>query len=112
MDVVILHGPERCARCQCPLQGEDGQHQRHQVKDIPAVKPRVTEYQLHRLGRPVCGKVHRAELPVGAPHGGFVPRRVQAITALWTGAYLRSRRTNRTVLTAVRLGLCDIELSS
>jgi hypothetical protein len=41
--------PKRCARCQVPLQGEDGQPQRHQVTDIPAVKPRVTEYQLHCL---------------------------------------------------------------
>ena len=95
--MVILHRPERCARCQCPLDGADGQPQRHQVTDIPAVKPRVTEYQRHRLVCTVCGAVTRAEWPAGVPRGGFGPR-VQAITAWWTGAYHRSRRTTQRVL--------------
>jgi transposase len=97
VDVVIPMRPERCARCQFPLHGEDGQPQRHQVTDIPAVKPRVTEYQLHRLVCTVCGEVTRAELPAGVPRGGFGPR-VQATTALCTGAYHLSRRTTQTVM--------------
>lgn len=97
VDVIIPLRPERCARCQFPLQGEDGQPQRHQVTDIPSEKPRVTEYQLHRLVCTVCGEVPRAELPVGVPSGGFGPR-VQAITALCTGAYHLSRRTTQMVM--------------
>jgi transposase len=97
VDVMIPMRPERCARCQFPLHGEDGQPQRHQVTDIPSVKPRVTEYQLHRLVCTVCGEVTRAELPAGVPRGGFGPR-VQATTALCTGAYHLSRRTTQTVM--------------
>jgi transposase len=89
--------PERCLRCQPPLAGEDPVPQRHQVTDIPPVKPVVTEYQLHQLVCPVCGDVSRAELPAGVPTGGFGPR-VQAITALCTGAYHLSKRTTQSVL--------------
>ena len=85
VDVVCPVKPERCWRCQQPLSGEDPYPQRHQFTDIPPVQPVVTEYQLQRLVCPVCGEVPQAELPRGVPTGGFGPR-VQAITALWTGA--------------------------
>jgi transposase len=95
--VVVPVKPERCQRCRHPLQGEDRQPQRHQVTDIPPIRPVVTEYQLHRLVCPVCGEATRAELPAGVPAGGFGPR-VQAITALCTGAYHLSKRTTQSVL--------------
>jgi transposase len=97
VNVVIPVKPERCRRCQQPLQGEDPQPQRHQVTDIPPVKPVITEYQLHRLVCPACGAATRAALPMGVPPGGFGPR-VQAITALCTGAYHLSKRTTQSVL--------------
>ena len=43
VDVVRPLKPERCRRCQHPLEGEDLSPQRHQVTDIPPVKPVVTE---------------------------------------------------------------------
>ena len=58
------------------------------------MKPVVTEYQLHRLVCPACGEETRAEVPAGVPPGGFGPR-VQAITALCTGAYHLSKRTTQ-----------------
>ena len=97
VDVVIPVKPERCHRCQHLLRGEDPQPQRHQVTEIPPVKPVVTEYQLHRLVCPACGEATRAALPAGVPTGGFGPR-VQAITALCTGAYHLSKRTTQSVL--------------
>jgi transposase len=97
VDAVVPVKPERCPRCQHPLLGADPQPQRHQVTEIPPVKPVVTEYQLHRLVCPVCGEATRAEVPAGVPAGGFGPR-VQAITALCTGAYHLSKRTTQTVL--------------
>ena len=97
VDVVIPVKPERCPRCQHLLPGEDPQPQRHQVTEIPPRKPAVTEYQLHRLVCPICGAVTRAELPAGVPVGGFGPR-VQAITALCTGAYHLSKRATQGVL--------------
>jgi transposase len=97
VDVVIPLKPERCPRCQHPLLGEDPQPQRHQVTEIPPMQPVVTEYQRHRLVCPACGEATRAELPAGVPAGGFGPR-VQAITALCTGAYHVSKRTTQRVL--------------
>ena len=46
---------------------------------------------------PICGAVTQAELPRGVPTGGFGPR-VQAITALCTGAYHLSKRTTQDLL--------------
>src|SRR5262245_20466737 len=97
VDVVIPVKPERCARCQHPLLGEDPQPQRHQVTELPPVQPVVTEYQLHRLVCPACSEATRVELPAGVPAGGFGPR-VQAITALCTGAYHLSKRATQSVL--------------
>ena len=97
VNVVIPVKPERCPRCQHLLPGEDPQPQRHQVTEIPPIKPAVTEYQLHRLVCPACGEATRAELPAGVPAGEFGPR-VQAITALCTGAYHLSKRATQSVL--------------
>jgi transposase len=108
--VVVSVKPERCRRCQQPLQGEDRQPQRRQVTEIPPVKPVVTEYQLHQLVCPACGEATRAEVPPGAPIGGFGPR-LQAIAALCTGAYHLSKRTTQAVLEdlfGVSLGLGTI----
>jgi transposase len=110
VDVVVPVKPERCHHCQHLLQGEDPQPQRHQVTEIPPVKPVVTEYQLHRLVCPSCGEETRAEVPAGVPTGGFGPR-VQAITALCTGAYHLSKRTTQRALEdmfGVQMGLGTI----
>jgi transposase len=79
------------------LLGEDPQPQRHQVTELPPVQPVVTEYRRHRLVCPACGEATRAELPADVPAGGFGPR-VQAITALCTGAYHLSKRATQSVL--------------
>jgi transposase len=97
VDVVIPVKPERCPRCQHALQGEDTRPQRHQMTELPPIKPVVTEYLLHRLVCPACGEAIWAELPAGVPGGGFGPR-VQAITALCTGAYHLSKRTTQNVM--------------
>ena len=97
VDLVIPLKPAQCARCQQPLQGDDAQPQRHQVLEIPALKPVVTEYQWHQLVCPVCGNPTRAVWPDGVPTGAYGPR-VQAITALCTGAYRLSKRTTQQLL--------------
>ena len=97
VEVVISVKPERCRRCRHPLQGEDSQPERHQVAEIPPIKPVVTEYQVHQLRCPACGEATRGELPVGVSVGAFGPR-VQASTALCTGAYHWSKRTTQRVL--------------
>ncbi len=97
VDTIVPVKPTQCSRCQHPLAGEDPQPYRHQVTEVPPVKPVVTEYQMHRLVCPACGASTRAPLPGGVPPGGFGPR-VHAIVALCTGAYRLSKRTPQEVM--------------
>src|SRR5262249_36719113 len=46
--------PDACRRCGAALSGEDPQPLRHQVLELPEVRPVVLEYQLHRLACPRC----------------------------------------------------------
>lgn len=84
-DVVLPVKSVRCQHCQPLVHGEDRQPQRHQVTAIRPMRPVVTEYQVQQLCCPVCGETTRAERPRGVPTGYCGPR-VQAITALCTGA--------------------------
>jgi len=104
--VVIAVKPARCRRCQHRLEGEDAQPERHQVTAMPPIKPVVTESQLPQLCCPSCGELTRAEPPVGVPTGGFGPR-VQALTALCTGAYHVSKRPTPQVMA----DLCGLPFS-
>ena len=97
VDVVIPLKPDACARCQQPLVGHDATPQRHQVIEIPPIRPVVTEYQLHQLVCPICGEATRAAWPDGVTTRAYGPR-VQAITALCTGAYRLSKRTTQQLL--------------
>jgi transposase len=90
-DHTFVIKPTHCRRCKSPLRGEDPQPLRHQVLELPKVRPEVAEYQLHRLLCPKCGLSTCAELPEGVPSGGQGPR-LQAALALMTGAYRLSKR--------------------
>ena len=91
VDEVVSLKPMVCARCHAPLEGVDPQPQRHQVFEIPPIRPVVTEYHLHQLACPSCGEVTRAAWPAGVPTGMYGPR-AQAVAALGTGAYRLSKR--------------------
>jgi transposase len=83
--------PETCRRCGEPLAGSDPEPLRHQVWEIPEIKPLVTEYQLHRLTCPGCSTSTCGELPPGVPHSQAGPRLV-ALTALLMGCFKQSKR--------------------
>jgi transposase len=83
--------PAHCRRCGHALAGDDPQPLRHQVIELPPIRPEVVEYQLHRLRCPRCGLSTCASLPSGVPTGGQGPR-LQAVLALMTGAYRMSKR--------------------
>jgi len=97
VDEVITLKPASCARCQQPLDGDDPQPQRHQVFEIPPIRPVVTEYHVHRLVCPACGTRTQAAWPAGVPRGMYGPR-AQAVAALCTGAYRLSKRTTQRAL--------------
>jgi transposase len=88
---VVTVKPESCRRCGEPLAGNDPQALRHQVWEIPEIKPLVTEYQLHRLTCPHCSTSTCGELPSGVPRSQAGPRLV-ALTALLMGCFKQSKR--------------------
>lgn len=83
--------PKECRRCGETLAGSDSEPLRHQVWEIPEIKPLVTEYQLHRLICLYCRESTCAQLPAGVPHGQAGPRLV-ALTALLMGCFRQSKR--------------------
>ena len=97
VDEIIVLKPLSCAVCDHELTGEDPQPHRHQVTEIPPIRPVVTEYQVHRLVCEVCGAPTYGAWPQGVPTGIIGPR-AQAIASLCTGAYRLSKRTTQRVL--------------
>jgi transposase len=90
-DNVVPLRPIECRRCREKLLGDDLEPLRHQVWELPEIKPHVTEYQLHRLECVRCGETTCAELPLGVPLGQSGPR-LMAFTALLMAFYRQSKR--------------------
>ena len=87
---VVPIVPGECRRCGKTLAGVDLEPLRHQVWELPEIKPIVTEYQRHRLvcscGCSTCG-----ELPEGVPTGQAGPRLI-AFAALLMACFRQSKR--------------------
>jgi transposase len=86
--------PDGCSRCGHRLHGDDPEPARHQVAEVPEIRPDVIEYRLHRLTCPRCGVATRGRLPAGVPRGGFGPR-LQSLLSVLSGVYRLSRRLVR-----------------
>ena len=89
-DVVPVK-PDVCRRCGEALVGTDPEPLRHQVWDVPEIKPLFTEYQLHRLTCSCCRESTCASLPPGVPSSQGGPRLV-ALVALIMGCFRQSKR--------------------
>jgi transposase len=89
-DEVVELRPDTCDRCAGPLAGSDPEVLRHQVIELPPIRPHVTEYRRHRLTCPRCGRVNCPALPADR-RGGYGPR-VQAVCGLLAGAYRIGKR--------------------
>ncbi len=94
---VVVCKPSHCRHCHRPLRGDDAYFRRHQVMDLPPIRPVIREYQLHTLSCPACGQDTPATLPVGVPTGVCGPR-VQAIVAVCSGTYHLSKRQTQELL--------------
>ena len=88
---VVPVMPDACRRCGQALTGSSLEPLRHQVWEIPEIRPLVTEYQLHRLTCPNCSVSTCARLPRGVPLSQGGPRLV-ALTALLMGCFKQSKR--------------------
>src|SRR3954471_8019855 len=88
---VIECRPPQCRWCGDALAGDDPEPLRHQVAEVPPVRPVVDEYRLHRLSCPRCRTATRAKLPPGVPAGAFGPR-LRAVLSVLAGAYRLGKR--------------------
>src|SRR3954468_3438042 len=88
---VVECRPPQCRWCGDALAGDDPEPLRHQVAEVPPVRPVVHEYRLHRLTCPRCRTATRAKLPAGVPAGAFGPR-LRAVLGVLAGAYRLGKR--------------------
>jgi transposase len=93
---VVPLVPIACCGCGAALHGRDRDPLRHQVVDMPPVRPEVTEYQRHALTC-ACGVITRAPLPSGVPTSSFGPR-LSAMIAILTAKYRLPKRGVRELL--------------
>jgi transposase len=103
LTAVVDCKPAECRGCGRALRGADPEPLRHQVAELPEVRPEVIEYRFHRLTCRHCGATARGTPPAGVPSGAFGPR-LQATVALLGGAYRMSKRQVRAILSDL-LGL-------
>jgi transposase len=86
VDEVVEHHPDACRRCGTLLQGEDLEPLRHQVIEIPPIKPVVIEHRLHRLVCPCCSTSTCAKLPADVESSRYGPR-LSALVGLLGSAF-------------------------
>jgi transposase len=97
VDDVVDCFPPACACCRRKLaQIPDTDPLRHQVTELPPVKPHVTEYRQHAVTCD-CGHVTRGPLPGGVTTVPFGPRLI-AFVAMLVGVYKLSRRAAQALL--------------
>lgn len=98
--------PFSCAECGEKLTGCDPQPYRHQIIEMPIVRPEVVEYRLHSLDCEHCGAKTRAELPAGVTPKSY-GEGLAAWIAILSSEYRQSYRQVEKLLAE----LCGIELS-
>lgn len=98
--------PDACRRCGETLTGVEDEPWRHQVWELPAIRPLVTEYQRHRLTCNGCGRITCAPLPPGVPESQAGPQLV-ALTALLMGCFRQSKRRVALFLTEILQQPCS-----
>lgn len=91
VDEVIELKPTSCRRCGEQLIGEDPEPWRHQVWELPEIKPLITEYQRQRLTCECCGTSTCAALPEGVPEHQSGPR-LTAFVVLLMACFRQSKR--------------------
>lgn len=106
VDHLNIMRPQTCAHCLEPLRGCDPEPLRHQMTEMPVVKPTVTEWQLHLLKCGRCGKKTRANLPAGVPNEAFGPV-LSSVVALCTVRFRQSKRLVQELVST----MLNVELS-
>ncbi|MCA6540688.1 MAG: transposase [Pseudanabaena sp. M037S2SP2A07QC] len=90
-EIIQEEKPSNCSKCGYELKAEDLQPHRHQIVELPILKPQVTEYRLHTLECEHCGEKSRAKLPTGVSEKSYGAR----LTALVGILSVQARQSHR-----------------
>lgn len=102
--IEMCYPPERC---ECGDQVDcGGLYRRHQVHELPEVKPVITEYRIFEGVCEGCRKVYVGSLPAGVSNG-LLGHRAVALVGTLTGAYRLSKRLVQELLSDV----CGLKVS-
>ncbi len=95
VDKIVEHRAETCPHCRSLLSAEAGRPvpllERHQVWELPEIRPVVTEHRLIPGWCSHCQSWVKPELPAEIGRSAFGPR-LQAWVAILTGRFRQSRR--------------------
>jgi transposase len=96
-DEIENHVPKVCGLCGETLTGADESPYRHQILELPSLRPQITEHRLHQLSCGHCGTLTRAKLPdtVGVSRYG---ERLSAAVALLSSENYQSHSKVQTLL--------------
>ena len=102
VDCVVRLAPDTCGHCRGPVveKPEAPEPFRHQVTELPPVKPHVTEYRQCFGYCGDCDAWTSAPLPAGVSTSAFGPR-LTALVALLSGQYHLSKRMVQDLLSSV-----------
>lgn len=84
--------PAQCDACGASVQPDGDKPMRHQVFELPEVKPIVSEYVRLRGICNGCGRKHHAALPAGVPSGQLGPRALALVGTLAGQFHLTQRK--------------------
>ena len=90
VDAVVDHRPTHCWQCGRALVGDDPHPHRHQVTEIPVLKPQTTEHREHTLPCS-CGYINHGEMPPEVRWSNFGPR-LTIVVGVLAGVYRLSQR--------------------
>jgi transposase len=91
---TVEHRPDECAHCDEPLSEKDCDSTpttRHQIVELPEIKPDVEEHQCFSATCGTCGWVTEAVLPDEVQRDVFGPR-LKALVGMLGGKYRISKR--------------------
>jgi transposase len=98
---VIDYYPEKCSKCGSQVKESNSQIYRHQVVEVPPVKPIVTEHRFHQMTCTCCGKENQAPLMAEIIGKGGYGSRVAAYIGLFSSQYRQSYRQIARIMQAV-----------
>jgi transposase len=98
---VIDHYPEKCRKCGSQVEESSSQIYRHQVVEVPPVKPIVIEHRFHQMTCTSCGKENQAPMMAEIISKGGYGSRVAAYIGLFSSQYRQSYRQIKRIMQAV-----------